>query len=79
MGCPHVRLARLQIRTIVRGRSSTGVSLGYLRVLFVGFVLWLSYGVALGNTALMVTNAVSILACRSMFAVAHRYRPTDSR
>jgi len=37
----------LQIRTIVRARSSSGVSLGYLRVLFIGFVLWLSYGVAL--------------------------------
>jgi MtN3 and saliva related transmembrane protein len=68
----------LQIRTIVRARSSTGVSLGYLRVLFIGFVLWLSYGLALGNVALIVTNAVSILACGSTIAVAHRYRPTDS-
>ncbi|MGH9132668.1 MAG: SemiSWEET family sugar transporter [Ilumatobacteraceae bacterium] len=63
----------LQIRSIVRARSSTGVSLGYLLVLFVGFVLWLSYGLALGNVALIVTNAVSILACGTTIVVARRY------
>jgi MtN3 and saliva related transmembrane protein len=37
----------LQIRKIVHHRSSHGVSVGYMSVLFVGFLLWLSYGNAL--------------------------------
>jgi uncharacterized protein with PQ loop repeat len=64
----------LQIRTMVRARSSAGVSLGYLRVLFVGFVLWLAYGLALGDVALVVTNALSLSVSVATMAVAQRYR-----
>ena len=41
----------LQIRAMVRRRSSAGVSVGYLSVLAVGFTLWLAYGLSLGNAA----------------------------
>ncbi|MCZ7587413.1 MAG: SemiSWEET family transporter [Gaiella sp.] len=50
----------LQVRHMVARRSSADVSLPFLLVLLVGFVLWLAYGVALGNTALIVSNAVAI-------------------
>ena len=46
----------LQIRKIVQHRSSRGVSLGYMIVLFVGFLLWLAYGISLGNWAMIVPN-----------------------
>ena len=36
----------LQIRKIVQHRSSRGVSLGYMIVLLIGFVLWFAYGVS---------------------------------
>ncbi len=68
----------LQIRAMVRARSSAGVSLGYLRVLLVGFVLWFSYGVALRDPALIVCNALSAAVGATTIAVAMRYRPRPS-
>ncbi len=50
----------LQVRHMVARRSSADVSLPFLLVLLAGFVLWLAYGVALGNAALVVSNAVAI-------------------
>jgi uncharacterized protein with PQ loop repeat len=64
----------LQIHTIRRSRSSANVSLGYQQVLFVGFVLWLAYGLAAGNLALIVPNAVSLLVCGTGIAVTLWYR-----
>src|SRR5258708_37166019 len=36
----------LQIRRMLRQRSSREVSLGYFAILLAGFVLWISYGIA---------------------------------
>lgn len=68
----------LQIRTIVRTGSSAGVSSGHLRVLLVGFVLWLAYGLAISNSALIVTNTVSIVAYSATLVTVHRHRPMSS-
>ena len=64
----------LQIRKIVQHRSSHGVSIGYMSVLFVGFLLWLAYGIALGNWALIVPNVVAAIVIAATAAVALRYR-----
>ncbi|HEX5798572.1 MAG TPA: SemiSWEET family transporter [Gaiellaceae bacterium] len=64
----------LQIRKIVQHRSSHGVSLGYMSVLFVGFLLWLSYGIALDNWALIVPNVVAAVVISATIVVAYRYR-----
>lgn len=64
----------LQIHKIRRSRSSANVSLGYQHVLFVGFLLWLSYGIAAGNLALIIPNTVSLLVCGTNIAVTLRYR-----
>jgi uncharacterized protein with PQ loop repeat len=50
----------LQIRRMLRHRSSRDVSVGYFLILFVGFALWVAYGVALGNLALIVPNSVAL-------------------
>ena len=50
----------LQLRTIIARRSSDDVSIAFLGVLLVGFVLWLAYGIALSNPALIISNAVAI-------------------
>ena len=50
----------LQIRRMLRRRSSHDVSLGYFSILLVGFVLWFAYGIALGNLALIVPNGVAL-------------------
>ncbi len=64
----------LQIRAIRAHGSSAGVSVGYQQVLLVGFLLWLAYGVALGNTALIVANTVATVTSVATITVALRFR-----
>ena len=64
----------LQIRKIVRHRSSHGLSIGYMSVLFIGFLLWLAYGIALGNWAMIVPNVVAAIVIVATMMVALRFR-----
>ena len=50
----------LQIRRMLHTRSSRDVSLLYLSLLEVGFVLWLAYGWAIGNAAMIISNIASL-------------------
>ncbi len=68
----------LQIRTMIVQRSSRGISLGYLTVLLVGFGLWLGYGIALGNAAIIVPNTVALLTGAATIAVVLHYRSHGS-
>ena len=65
----------LQIRTILAHRSSQAVSIAYQQVLLVGFLLWLAYGIADGNMALIVPNTVAALVSATTIAVTLRFRP----
>jgi MtN3 and saliva related transmembrane protein len=67
----------LQIRAMRRAGSSQGVSLGYLLVLAVGFALWFGYGLSIGNVALIITNAVSLVVGVTTSLTAWRLRPVD--
>ena len=64
----------LQIRRMVRQRSSRDVSVGYFAILLAGFGLWISYGIAARNLALIVPNAVALLIGASTVAIALRLR-----
>ena len=64
----------LQVRKIRRSRSSTNVSIAYQEVLLVGFALWLAYGLAAHNLALIVPNTVAAVVCAMSIGVALRYR-----
>ena len=64
----------LQIRQIRRHRSSKSVSVAYQQVLLVGFVLWLAYGVADANLALIDPNTVAALVSAATILVSLRYR-----
>lgn len=64
----------LQIRAIRAHRSSKGVSVGYQQVLLVGFILWLSYGIALHNLAIIVPNVVAAFVSVATILVSLRYR-----
>ena len=64
----------LQIRRMIELRSSHGVSLGYPSVLFVGFLLWLAYGISIDNIAIIVPNIVAAIVIVLMMAVVFRYR-----
>jgi MtN3 and saliva related transmembrane protein len=69
----------LQIRRILRLRSSRDISLGYLGVLTVGFLLWIAYGLALENAALVVPNTIAFCVGMATIAIALRFRSGPGR
>jgi MtN3 and saliva related transmembrane protein len=64
----------LQIRAIRAHGSSQGVSVGYQQVLFIGFLLWISYGVALHNVAIIIPNVVAAVVSIATIVISLRYR-----
>ena len=66
----------LQIRRILAYRSSREVSIGYLAVIVIGFTLWIAYGVALENLALIVPNSLALVVGLAAIGVALRFRPS---
>ena len=65
----------LQVRAIMLTRNSAGVSAGYQRVLLVGFVLWLAYGIASDNWAIIIPNVVAAFVSLATIVITVRYRP----
>jgi MtN3 and saliva related transmembrane protein len=64
----------LQIRRIVDQQSSRGISISFFVVLLIGFGLWVAYGIAAANLALIVPNSVAAIVMVATIAVASRYR-----
>ncbi|MBV9795445.1 MAG: hypothetical protein JO016_16070 [Actinobacteria bacterium] len=64
----------LQIRRMLRQRSSREVSITYFAVLLVGFLLWIAYGAAAGLPALVIPNSVALLIGSAVIIVALRLR-----
>jgi MtN3 and saliva related transmembrane protein len=64
----------LQIRKMVKHEESQTISIGYFLVLFVGFLLWLAYGIAADNYALIIPNAAAAVVIAATIIVALRYR-----
>ena len=67
----------LQIRQMLQTRSSRDISVAYFMVLNVGFLLWLSYGLALGNLAVAIPNVVAFTVGATTIVVARRLRPRE--
>ena len=68
----------LQIRRMLERRSSADVSLGYLSVLEVGFLLWLAYGLALPNLVIVSPNTVAFAVGLATILVARHFRRTGA-
>lgn len=64
----------LQIRRMLRERSSRDVSIAYFAILLVGFLLWIGYGAAAGLPALIIPNIVATMVGTAVLAVALRLR-----
>lgn len=64
----------LQVRRMLQTRSSRDFSIGYPTLLSVGFVLWLAYGVALGNLPMMLSNTASLSFMLVTIGVALYFR-----
>ena len=69
----------LQIKQMLRTRSSEDVSLGYFAVLLPGFALWVAYGVARGDLAIMIPNVVAVLVGGATLALATYFRNPSRR
>lgn len=61
---------------MLRTRSAEDVSLGYFGILLPGFALWIAYGSARGDLALVVPNAVALCVTLTTVVVAVRLRST---
>ena len=64
----------LQVRRMLQTRSSRDFSIGYPILLSVGFVLWMAYGVALGNLPMMLSNTASLTFMLATIGVALYFR-----
>jgi uncharacterized protein with PQ loop repeat len=60
----------LQIRRMLERRSSADLSIGYMAVIEVGFVIWVVYALALPNLALAIPNAVAAVVCLITILIA---------
>ena len=60
----------LQIRRMLRQRSSRDVSVAYFAILLVGFALWIAYGAAAGLLTLVIPNTVALLIGTAVVIVA---------
>ncbi len=68
----------LQVRVIVRERSSEGISAGWVMILLIGFLLWLVYGFVNRDVPLMITNVVAVSVTTTLLITMRRYRPPVS-
>ena len=64
----------LQVRRMLRRRSSADVSVGYLLILLPGFALWVAYGVASHDIALVIPNVVAFIVAAGTVVCALRLR-----
>jgi MtN3 and saliva related transmembrane protein len=57
-----------------RTRSTGDISLAMWSVLVVGIVLWLTYGVLIGDLPLILANGVTLLPAVTVLAFKLRYK-----
>lgn len=69
----------LQIRQMWLRRSSQNVSVGYFAVLLPGFGLWIAYGVARADWALIVPNMAALVVGTTTIVVATALRSKEPR
>lgn len=63
-----------RVRRMLQRRSSADVSVGYLLVLLPGFALWVAYGVASDDLALVIPNVVAFVVAAGTVICVLRLR-----
>jgi len=64
----------LQVRRMLQTRSSRDYSIGYPTLISLGLVLWLAYGLALGNLPMILSNTASLAFLLATIGVALYFR-----
>ncbi len=62
-----------QVVKVYRTRSTRDISLGMFSIAWVGMVLWLVYGLALGSWALILCNGTTLVFAGYIIACKLRY------
>ena len=65
-----------QARHLVHAGTACEVSLIFLGISAAGYLTWLTYGMALGNVALIVVDAAGLIGAASTLKVAVHLRHT---
>lgn len=69
----------LQALRVHKMQRSEDVSVAFLVVFFVGAAAWLSYGIALGNWAVIIANVVGVIASATTISVVMYWRRREKR
>jgi MtN3 and saliva related transmembrane protein len=64
----------LQIRVIQKNRDASGISVSWLAIMLIGFVLWTSYGLVNAQLPLVIANVVAIIVSTALLIVIAYYR-----
>ncbi|HEX5403113.1 MAG TPA: SemiSWEET family transporter, partial [Pseudonocardiaceae bacterium] len=68
----------LQIRRMLQRRSSADVSVAYLLILLPGFALWVAYGLASDDIALVIPNTIAFMIAFAAVICAVRLRGSSN-
>ena len=66
-----------QAWSIIRSRSTDGISLRMYVITVAGFVAWLAYGILLGQWAIIVQNVICL--CLSAFILTMKLLPQRNK
>jgi uncharacterized protein with PQ loop repeat len=69
----------LQLRRMLRTKSSDDVSVGYFMLLIPGFALWVLYGSVRHDLVLAVPNALAAVIGTTVIVTASRLRSRSGR
>ena len=67
----------LQLRRIIRLRSSRDISTGFFAVVVAGQLTWVAYGIALRNAAVIASNGCGMLVNLAVLIAAIWIRPAS--
>lgn len=69
----------LQLRLIFKERHSEEVSRGFLAIIGIGNLVWISYGVDTSNLVIIIPNACGFICSFATLAAAFYFRAGDPR
>lgn len=63
-----------QVVQIYHSKSTEGISLLMYFIYSIGLVLWILYGVLIGSEAVMISNAITLLAAIAIILMKLRWK-----
>ena len=63
----------LQVRVIVRERDASGTSLGWILIVLVGLLLWLTYGMVNRDLPIVISNTLGVIVMATLVVTLRIY------